>query len=190
MTQPTNNELPSIKQLRMPYDFRPQELTVFAKFAHQKQLIDFDVHLPSIDRNLQRSKCWSIAQKQELINSIIIGRPIPSLCAISIVNTGSDKTVDIWQIIDGKQRLTTIFDYMDGQFPNIFSGKPYFFSELPHDYRKTIENFPLRFNMIYEPWEKPLTDEFKLNWFMYINHAGTPQDMRHFSELQRLIKTK
>lgn len=44
--------------------------------------IDFDVFLPSIGKNLQRPKVWTIAQKQQLIISVFKDLNIPTIVAI------------------------------------------------------------------------------------------------------------
>lgn len=36
-----------------------------------------------------------------------------------------------------------------------------------------------------EDYGKPFTDQDKIDWFTYINFAGTPQETEHFNKLQK-----
>lgn len=62
-----------------------------------------------LDPEFQRASVWSPKQKSELIESIIIGIPLP------ILYIKENKEGD-WILIDGRQRLSTIFDFMDNKF--------------------------------------------------------------------------
>ena len=62
-----------------------------------------------LDPEFQREGVWSPKQKSELIESIIIGIPLPIL----YIKENKDGN---WILIDGRQRLSTIFDYMDNKF--------------------------------------------------------------------------
>ncbi len=53
----------------------------------------------------QRYFRWSDEQKSKLIESILIGLPLPS------VFVSQDKDGN-WEVVDGMQRLSTIFDFM------------------------------------------------------------------------------
>lgn len=65
----------------------------------------------------QRKDVWSLKKKRELIRSLILGIPIPS-----IILHRQDKKISI---IDGKQRLTAIVEFLGNKFklPN-FKVKP------------------------------------------------------------------
>ena len=53
----------------------------------------------------QRYFRWTEAQKSKLIESILIGLPLPSVF-VSQDDEGN------WEVVDGMQRLSTIFDFM------------------------------------------------------------------------------
>lgn len=54
----------------------------------------------------QRYFRWTSDQKSKLIESILIGLPLPSIF-VSQDDNGN------WEVVDGMQRLSTIFDFMD-----------------------------------------------------------------------------
>jgi len=53
----------------------------------------------------QRFFRWSILQKSKLIESILLGIPIPSIFV-------SQREDGVWDVVDGLQRLSTIFEFM------------------------------------------------------------------------------
>lgn len=173
--------LKPLKQLR-DFDLFPQEISSQIKYFKQLH-IDWNVFLPSRNMNLQRDFVWDEEQKRELILSIFIGRHVPHMAVINRINP-DDQNTDIHLIIDGKQRLSTIFDFIDGKFSIFLEGKYWFFSELPGEYQRAITFFHFRYYVINEPWDNRITDDQIVAWFNFINFAGTPQDRAHMDKLR------
>lgn len=171
----------TIKELRKPFDFKPNELHTRLNYLAE-QNIDWDVFLPTKGFNLQRDLVWSTQQKQELIWSVIYDRHIPHCAIINCIDP-NDGTKDIYQIIDGKQRLSTLIDFYNNRFPLIIDNNLYFFKNLPQDYQLEIAHHNIRYYVVYEQHENPIPDEQKISWFKFINFAGTPQDKEHFNKL-------
>ena len=173
--------LKPLSQIRGNLDLNPQEISSQIKYF-KKLDIDFNVYLPSKGKNLQRDLVWTIEQKRELIMSVLIGRHIPHCAVINTINK-EDSSKDLYLIIDGKQRLTTIFDFIDNKFSIELEGKEYLFSDLPTEYQQAINYYHFRYYVINEPWDNRITDEQKIAWFKFINFAGTPQDKSHIDNL-------
>lgn len=146
-------------------------------------IIDYDVFLPSIGKNLQRPFCWTLEQKQELIISLLKGIKLPSI-AVVIHKDGNgvfgEQTI---QVIDGKQRLSTIISYFRGEFPIIWEGFEYKISDLDGWGYREIAHYNFISDRMYSYDDDPVTDEDKINWFKMINWAGTPQDKEHMNSL-------
>jgi hypothetical protein len=76
---------------------------------------ELDIH-----PEFQRFFRWTILQKSKLIESILLGIPIPSIFV-------SQREDGVWDVVDGLQRLSTIFQFMgilrdtDG---NLIDAKP------------------------------------------------------------------
>ena len=170
-----------IKELAEHLDFFPKELTSRLKYL-TKQSIDYDVYLPTKGMNLQRDFVWTIEQKRELIFSMLIGRHIPHCAMVSKVIPNSD--TDILQIIDGKQRLSTMIDFYENKFTILLEDNEYYFKDLPEDYQLTISNHNIKYYIVYEPYNEPMTDKQKIDWFKFINFAGTPQEAEHLNKLK------
>lgn len=143
--------------------------------------IDFDVFLPTKNMNLQRGHVWSIRQKRELIMSILLRRFIPRVSILSIYV--SDKEDDIYQVIDGKQRLSAMKSFFNKEFSLIFDDHEYYFKDLPKDYKMAISNYNIEAFMIYDEINKPIPDVDKIEWFKLINFNQTPQDEEHVNRL-------
>ena len=171
----------TIIELRDVIDFHPHELSSQLKYF-TRQNIDWNVYLPTKGKNLQRDFVWTLQQKRELINSMLIGRHIPYCAIVNIVDTNNDNK-DILQIIDGKQRLSAMVDFYENKFTIEIDGKEFYFKELPEDYQLAISHYHFRYYVVNEPYGSPMTDEQKINWFKFINFAGTPQDVEHLRGL-------
>lgn len=134
-----------------------------------------------LDPDFQRNFVWKAKQKSELIESVIMGLPLPF---IYLAETMEGKLV----IIDGRQRLTTFFDYLDNRFAvgglKIFPElNGYRFTDLEQDEKKSkfaadIEDFQLIIQII----KYPTPDRVRFDIFDRVNRGGTPlnnQEMRN-----------
>jgi hypothetical protein len=144
--------------------------------------LDFDVYLPSKKMNLQRPLVWDTKQKKSLIESIMKGIYIPSITVIQHENEGDKKR--ILRIIDGKQRLTTVISFYNGEFGIDFGGKEWFFNDLSDQAKRLVDDC-FRVDIGYSYYDKPITDEWMIKWFEMINFAGTPQDIEHLNNLKK-----
>lgn len=124
----------------------------------------------------QRELVWGLYQKCELIESIIMGIPIP----VFYVRENAE---GVYIVVDGKQRLTTLFDFINGKFAldklsilKDYRGRR--FSDLsPLDQNK-IEDCSLSLNVI----KAPTSDRVMFDLFDRVNRGGTRlnnQEMRN-----------
>lgn len=136
----------------------------------------------SFDNLIQRSFVWDKTRKSELIESMIIGYPVPPIYA----KRGEGK---IYDILDGKQRLTTIQTFLGDEFPLIdlppikllddetdqveeYDISKMKFSELPEKVKKLVENST--FTIFYYD---DITQEEEREMFRRIN-AGKPLSVK------------
>ena len=176
------NVMKTIRELRTVLRFHPQEINSTIKYFAEKCIIDFEVYLQSKGMNLQRDYVWDIEQKRELIWSILMNRNIPRMAMLNIVSDKED-TEGYYQVIDGKQRLSTMIDFYKGVFSLEIDGAEYYFNQLPEDYQRVIAGYHFPYYIANEDYGNKFTDEDKIAWFKYINFAGTPQDKLHFEKL-------
>jgi uncharacterized protein with ParB-like and HNH nuclease domain len=83
-----------------PADFTLQGL--YDKYLHK------DIDIPTF----QRRFVWKIVQSSKLIESFLLGLPVPGIFLYK------DKQSQQLLVIDGQQRLRTVFGYFDGIFPD------------------------------------------------------------------------
>lgn len=74
---------------------------------------DSIVKNPSYQRN---GDIWSLEKKQLLIDSIINRYDIPKIYFHKFDREHARKTGEVYAVIDGRQRLEAIFQFMDGRF--------------------------------------------------------------------------
>jgi len=65
----------------------------------------YDNHEIVIDPEFQRLFRWNISQKSKLIESLLLGIPLPSIFVFEKEDGG-------WELIDGLQRISTILEFM------------------------------------------------------------------------------
>jgi len=139
----------------------------------------------------QRLFRWSIGQKSRLIESLLLGIPIPSIFVFEKEN-GS------WELIDGLQRVSTILEFMgklrspngDLEPPSILEGTKYLPSLhnavwersdlvtiVPFDDQHEIErSYQLsirRARIGVEILKRPSDDQTKYDLFQRLNAGGT-----------------
>jgi len=138
--------------------------------------LDYTVHLPSFGFDLQRPLCWTQPQKREWIWSILKRRPLPPV-AVSENILPDDSSVIY--VIDGKQRLSTLAEFLNHGFCLEADTKTRL-SQLPEDYQKRLLFLPIQGYVAYD-----LTEKQMLQWFRWINFAGTEQDAEHLAKLDK-----
>lgn len=135
---------------------------------------------------LQRKYVWTKNEASRFIDSILLGLPVPS---IFLAKTPDNKRL----IVDGYQRIMTVYDYMEGIFSgdgkvfrlsnsdNIHSewrGKAY--TELSEEQRRIIRTSPIH-AIIFEQ-KHPQDDTGMYQIFERINTSGRalkPQEIRN-----------
>lgn len=115
----------------------------------------------SFDAPYQRGYVWTSKQKEHLIDSVIKWIPINA----AYFNEYSE--AQPFEVVDGKQRLTTIFSYIEDGF----TWNGYLYSELPLDYQRLILGFSLS---IYKTNFKTVEECEEL--YNRINFTGTPHE--------------
>lgn len=132
-----------IRDQRRSVGFDSYDITV-------KQLVDMvsekQIH---ISPEYQRRFVWDEVRQSQLIESIFLGIPIPSL----FMATNEDST---WEVIDGLQRLTTMMNFVtDGEsilrlkgmekLPSLNGGT---FEDLPSNLKLSFVTRPIRITVL------------------------------------------
>lgn len=141
-----------------------------------------------LDSEFQRENVWYRDRKSELIESVLMGLPLP------IFYFNQDKYGNLI-VVDGRQRLSALFSYMDDEFalrklrilPEENDKK---FSQLSPLLQGRIEDFQIQSHVIMPP----TPDRIKFDIFDRVNRGGVSlnkQEMRNAlyqGEATRLLK--
>ena len=156
----------------------PQKIRVHTKHYSLHQIVEMIAN-DEIDLapDFQRQYVWRPRQRSSLIESLLLGIPLPSFYF------NEDASLKL-QVVDGVQRLTTIFDFVkkkdfklgDVTYLADFEGKGY--SELGAQFRRRIGQTQFVVHVI-DP-QTPYRVKFEI--FRRINTGGSPlypQEIRH-----------
>jgi hypothetical protein len=144
-----------------------------------------------IDPEFQRLFRWNIGQKSKLIESLLLGIPVPSIFVFEKENGN-------WELIDGLQRVSTILEFMgklrspDGVLsaPSVLEATKYLPSlhnavwdftdqiiEVPRDQQqpidRTLQLSIRRSRLGVEILKRPSDDQTKFDLFQRLNAGGT-----------------
>ena len=119
-----------------------------------------------LDSDFQREDVWNNERKAELVESVLMGLPLP------IFYFNQDKYGRLI-VIDGRQRLTALFDFMDGKFAlmklKVLSDEnKKKFDDLTPLLQSRIEDYQIQAHVIMPP----TPDRLKFDIFDRVNRGG------------------
>ncbi len=169
-------EDPSRPEEPEPWD--PEKIRIHTKHYSLRQVVDMiaegDIDLAP---DFQRQYVWKARQRSGLIESLLLGIPLPSFY-FNEDNTGR------LQVVDGVQRLTTIFRYVThpavklGEVTYLHDLQGQGFEDLAPLFRRRLNSAQFVAHVI-DP-QTPYRVKFDI--FRRINTGGTPlsaQEIRH-----------
>lgn len=153
-----------------------------------RQLLEmFSGNEISIPPEYQRQFVWDVDRQSQLVESIFLGIPVPSL----FMATNSDST---WEVVDGVQRLSTIAHFVGSQklLERIDRDNPLAvdgldklealngaaFEDLPRTIQLMFETRPLRVTVLNDKSDRKV----RFDLFERLNTGGvslTPQEIRN-----------
>jgi hypothetical protein len=160
----------------------------------------YDNHELVIDPEFQRLFRWNIGQKSKLIESLLLGIPVPSIFVF-------EKEDGRWELIDGLQRVSTVLEFMgklrktNGRIasPSILEATKYLPSlhnavwektdlnsearpDEQNELDKSLQLSIRRARIGMEILKRPSDDKTKFDLFQRLNAGGTqanPQELRN-----------
>jgi len=124
----------------------------------------------------QRDYVWTIDDKIALIDSVFnnidIGKFVLVQCDLSVDGK-------LYEIIDGKQRLSTLTDFYCDQFK--YNG--YYYSELSNSDKNKFEEHSVSYGYLENPTKKAI-----LETFIKVNTTGKIMDKKHIDSVKELLK--
>ena len=143
------------------------------------------------DIKYQRELCWTTKDKQLLIESIynqldigkIVVRKRSYKWVENRVKKGQIEGTAFRDIVDGKQRLNAILDFMQNKYPDL---NGYFYDDLSRRAQYKFDNFSA---YAFCEMEEEATDEDVQSVFLNVNFTGRPMSPEHI-EFVKSIKIK
>lgn len=135
--------------------------------------------LLDLDPSYQRRSVWNQSYKDYFIDTLLLNYPAP---AIFLFEEISEDGTGRYAVVDGKQRLTAVFEFLEDKFaaPEIASVtrlRERYFSDFSSEDKKNFYGYQFSIEFL------PATDEGTLNnIFDRINRNVaklTPQELRH-----------
>lgn len=132
----------------------------------------------STNNIIQRSFVWDVMRMSLLIHSILYGFPVPVFWANKIDGVNSKgKPIKIYDFLDGKQRITTLCKFVNGEFsltnvPPIMYEDELFelegkkFEDLPDDMQESI----LAYSLTVKSFDN-MSDDQKRELFKRLNNG-------------------
>lgn len=151
-----------------------------------KWLFDlYSDNLLEVDNSYQRRFVWSKTNQIQLIETILLNYPIPEIYLLER-GTNPENGETLYSIIDGQQRLTSVFGFINDEFrldsKHIIEKNAQYenllFSELSNEDRSNFWKYPFVVRMVNESISKEETVEM----FLRLNRTSTtlnPQELRH-----------
>lgn len=143
-----------------------------------------------LNPKFQRRAVWTPQSKSYLINTILLGLPLPLFFLRQCTDPQTKKTMR--EAVDGQQRLRAIFDFIDNGFPlrkaqnETYGGK--YFSELPPEVQSDFLSYELTVNVLIDLDDKDVLDIFaRLNSYGVKLNTQELINAKYFGYFKQLV---
>lgn len=110
--------------------------------------------------SFQRGSVWTVEQQKAFIESLLMGYPVGTYCVHEDLSTAVN-----WELLDGQQRWTAIFDFVDDKF-EVFGLR---YSDFTLIERRMFKGTAFPVYMV-----SGFTEDEKFELFSRLAYGGTP----------------
>ena len=145
-----------------------------------------DVEL-CLDAYYQRDYVWKEKEQQEFLFSFFNNLPLGTVAIAINSDYGDEESVSsYYEVVDGKQRITTMLMFINNEIPYIVDGVPYYWKDLDVKTQRAFKGrtFP------YQEISNSVDEKVKLEYFYRVNFTGVPQDKSHELRILELLEGK
>ena len=136
------------------------------------------------DETYQRDYVWSTIEQQQLLQAIFTQSPIDSIAVV----INERESTKYFEIVDGRQRITTILKFVDNEIPFIVNDKEIFFKDLSAIDKKMFGSTRLpSVNLVSFEKNGVVSYKDKINYFYKKNFSGVPQSTDHKNKIEKMI---
>lgn len=198
-TDPTSERLQTIQYsldsifFDLGLNMKESDFSKSTDIVHGVQVPRVNFNPYVLDKNgnkqyFQRELVWKLKDKQLLIESLYLGvdcgtilvKPYSYHYIEKLVKNGETELA--WKdVIDGKQRLHALLDFLDGKFKDIHGN---FWGDLSATAQNKIMSSQ-QFKYVQLPEDS--SDEIVLKQFLRLNYAGVPQSKDHLKSVSQML---
>ena len=170
------------------YLFKTQKHEEGYEEFENKEFLDIELFENDIESEVdlepfyQRDYVWSLEQKLAYIRAVF-EKEIETKPTLILNYKYEEKHENLkrYEVLDGKQRLKTLFDLVEDKLI-LWNGKK--FSELSFQDKKHILNHTIRYTQIKKRDLGNLTEVEKVELFLEINELGTKMSDEHIKNIK------
>jgi hypothetical protein len=164
------------------YDTRAYSINDFLQWKDRDEII--------LQPKFQRRDVWSDKARSYFMDTVIRGKPTHKFFIREIINPKTRRTIR--EVVDGQQRLKTIFSYVNDGFKiskthnEEFGGK--FYSELPEDTQRQILQYELAVDLLLDASDEDVLDVFaRLNSYSRNLVGQELLNAKYFGEFKQTV---
>ena len=170
-------------QKKLSYDEEFESVTLRSSVKYFYML--FKDNLIDLNPIYQRGYVWTKQQKNDYILNLFESRA--EIKPVVVQYGAEGKEDDLLEILDGKQRLSTLFDFID----NKVTVNGLYFKDLANEDQEFIMNHKIDYRRIMKRSDaSDLSLETKLQLFYEINLYGTKMTDEELKKVQKLLVNK
>lgn len=149
----------------------------FSNTTIESLMNKYYLHGVNMDPDYQRGYVWDDKDRESLLDSIFSHIEIGKF---AFIHKGYSKDIQ-YEILDGKQRLSTLLGYYENQFPY----KGVYFNDLSFKDRHTFLNTPVTVGETSE-----MSREQIYKYFYKLNKSGKVMDKSHLEKIKELAESE
>lgn len=160
----------------------PYGISDFLQWRGASQLV--------LQPKFQRGRVWSDKAQSYLIDTILRKLPIPPIVLRSRLDIKN--RVSVREVVDGQQRLTAVFRFIEGEIPILgvhnkeFGGK--YFSDLPEDIQGEFLSYKFAAWMLENIKDSEVLSIFaRLNTYLVPLNKQELRNSQHFGEFKQCV---
>ena len=135
-----------------------------------------------LDPPYQRGLCWNIEQKKSYITNIF--NEMASCNPTIIEFYSEDYKIKVYEILDGKQRLTTLFDFINNKFPILYANQEIYFNDLIDEDKTFLLYLNVNYTRIMPiKLNTNVSLKDRLEIFLEVNYKGTRMSDSHLEKV-------
>lgn len=144
-------------------------------YLHWRDSGEMDLNAP-----YQRDYVWTDKEQQEFLYSIFHNLPLGH---VAIIDRDSYiEGVPNYEVVDGKQRITTLLKFFDNEIAYRVDGVDVFYKDLDIVTQRQVKHKTLPYQQLIN-----VTEKDKLEYFYLVNFSGVPQSEEHRIKIIELL---